>query len=218
MSIPKLPEDVGATEPIFPTKPLELTGREEGGGGQSFASIMSATPTPMQAAGKSSLISPFELTAGQPITQVPTADTLFMQLQQARGTANDIYEQLNIPNLAQSLKPFQKQLLKNKLLDTNQKLRSANALMGAEVAEPMDPTQFKGPLGRFFAYLTDGQKLMESASKQLKTLGQGQEPLNAGDFLNVQVKIGKAQQMLEFVSVLLANSVQAFKTLMQVQI
>lgn len=215
MSIPKLPEDVGSTEPIFPTQPTGLPGRGEVPG-QSFASVLQGTPTPMQAAGKSSQISPFDLVAGQPLTHNPSPETIHTQLQQVRGTLNDVSNQLSTPNLP--LKPSQKQLLKSKLLDANGHLRSANEMMGAQIPKPVDPSKFKGPLGRFFGWLTHGQMLMESAGARLHQMGSSGKPLNAGDFLAIQVKIGQAQQELEFSSVLLANAVQAFKTLMQLQI
>ncbi len=221
MTVPKLPEDVGSTEPIFPTKPVALGEGTGEGGGQSFATLMATSPTPMQASGKSSLISPFELVGGTPIAQPPVAESLLSQLQQAKGTASDIYAQLNAlnnPNLASKLKLYQKNLLKEKLRGANQKLQKAHALLGGQLPEPVDPSQFKGPLGKFFAYLTNGQKLMESAQAKLRTMGQSGHPLNAGEFLNLQAMIGSAQQQLEFSSLLLSNTVQAFKQLMQLQI
>ncbi len=48
---------------------------------------------------------------------------------------------------------------------------------------------------------------MQSAQQQLQNLKDKGKSINPGDFLLVQVKMNKAQQEIEFTSVLLSNAV-----------
>jgi hypothetical protein len=104
------------------------------------------------------------------------------------------------------------------MADANDNLRTFNAKLGAQAPEEPDISKFTGPLGRFFAYLTDGQNQMEAAKQQLQNLKSQGSNISPGDFLLVQVKLNKAQQLLEFTSVLLSNAVSDIKQLMQVQL
>jgi hypothetical protein len=123
---------------------------------------------------------------------------------------------LNTPNL--KLKASTKYVVKNKLTDANMTMRSANQKLGADIPDEPDTAKFQGPLGRFFAYLSDGQAQMESAKQQLQNLKAKGDSISPGDFLLIQVKLNKAQQELEFTSVLLSNAVSDLKMLMQVQL
>ncbi len=213
----ELPADISAPVRIPSTAPIE-TGEERALPTQSFSSFMKeGAGSPMASAGKTSMISPFDLMHGQPpLAQAPTMDTLLAQLNNAQSTLGDINTQLNTPNL--KLKSSTKYVMKNKLTDANSILRSANAKMGAEVPEEPDPSEFGGPLGKFFSYLSDGQAQLESAKSQLQNLKSKGDSLSPGDFLLIQVKLNKAQQELEFTSVLLSNAVSAIKQMMQVQL
>lgn len=214
----KLPFDIGETDKIFATTPINAG---EGGSSvptQAFSSFMKREgATPMEAAGKTSMISPFDLMHGQPpLAQAPTLDTLMAQVNSAQSTMGDINTQLNTPKL--KLRPSQKYLIKNKLTDANTHLRAANAKMGAPSLPEPNASSFKGPLGRFFSYLTDGQNQLESAKNQLQSLKDKGEQITPGDFLLVQVKLNKATQELEYTSVLLSNAVSDLKMMMQVQL
>lgn len=218
MAETRLPGDISRPESILPTTPVGTGGGALNVPTQSFSSFMKGgTPSPMMAAGKGSMISPFEMM--QPPTrlpQVPTLDTLVTQVNSAQSTLGDISTQLNTPNL--KLKPSTKYLVKNKMNDANTNLRAANDKMGAPLPEETEPSKFSGPLGKFFAYLTDGQAQLASAKDQLQSLKDKGDQITPGDFLMIQVKLGKAQQELEFTSVLLSNAVSDIKMLMQVQL
>ena len=67
-------------------------------------------------------------------------------------------------------------------------------------------------------YLADGQQQLVSAQRQLQSLKAKGDSLAPADFLLIQVKLNKAQQELDFTSVLLSNAVSGFKTLMNVQL
>ncbi len=214
----ELPADIAAAVRIPSTSPID-TGEDRALPTQSFSSFMKegAGSSPLAASGKTSMISPFDLMHGQPpLAQAPTMETLLAQINSAQSTMGDINSQLNTPNL--KLKSSTKYVMKNKLTDANASLRTANAKMGAQVPEETNPSQFGGPLGKFFSYLSDGQAQLESAKSQLQNLKSKGDNISPGDFLLIQVKLNKAQQELEFTSVLLSNAVSDIKQMMQVQL
>ncbi len=218
MAEKELPSDISSTNRIA-AMPAIAEGEEKSAiSSQSFASFMQGEKaSPMLAAGKAPLISPFELAQGKPpLAQAPTIDSLMAQVNSAQGSISDMQNNLNHPNL--KLKSSSKYLMKNKLLDANTNLRTANIKMGADVPAEPDATKFSGPLGKFLSLLGDGQAQLASAQKQLEDLKKQGTNMTPGDFLLIQVKISKATQELEYTSVLLSNAVQDFKTLMQVQL
>lgn len=214
-----LPGDVEDPGRIFPTQAIGTGGKESMAvPTQPFASLMQqGAASPMASAGKSPMISPFALMQGQaPVATTPNFDTLLAQVNNVQSTLGDINTQLNTPNL--KLKASTKYLAKSKLADASDNLRTFNAKLGGNVPQEPDASKFSGPLGRFFAYLNDGQAQMEQAKMQLQNLKDKGTNISPGDFLLVQVKLNKAQQLLEFTSVLLSNAVSDIKQLMQVQL
>jgi len=214
-----LPGDIEDPGSIFPTTSIGAGGKEGMlAPTQGFSAFMNAgTASPLAAAGKSPMISPFALMQGTaPLATTPSMDTLMSQVNNAQSTLGDINNQLNTPNL--KLKASTKYLVKSKLTDANDNLRTFNAKIGADVPSEPDASKFSGPLGRFFAYLNDGQAQMQSAQQQLQSLKDKGQNISPGDFLLVQVKLNKAQQLLEFTSVLLSNAVSDVKQLMQIQL
>lgn len=190
--------------------------------GQPFSSLMKPGEPPLASAGKTPMISPFDLmqSGHSPITQNATLDNLLTQVKHAHNTLGDISTQLNTPKL--KLRSSDKYLLKNKLNNTSANLRAVNAKLGGDTSEEKNeeesPTKIQGPLGRFMSYLADGQQQLVSAQKKLQSLKAKGDSLSPADFLLIQVKLNKAQQELDFTSVLLSNAVSGFKMLMQVQL
>ncbi|MGL5626339.1 MAG: hypothetical protein ACRDDW_02315 [Candidatus Rhabdochlamydia sp.] len=187
---------------------------------QPFSSLMKGE-TPLANTGKTPMISPFDLmqSGHSPIMQTATTDTLLNQVKHAHSTLGDISNQLNTPKL--KLRSSDKYLLKNKLNNTIANLRAVNAKLGTDEEKPEEEapsTKMQGPLGRFMSYLADGQKQLVSAQQQLQSLKAKGDSLATADFLLIQIKLNKAQQELDFTSVLLSNAVSGFKTLMQVQL
>jgi hypothetical protein len=216
-----LPDDLEDPGRVFPTEKVG-TGEKESlrtaSATQPFSSFMQkGVASPMENAGKASNISPFAMMQGQaPTVGAPNMGNLLSQVNNVQSTLGDIKTQLDTPKL--KLKASTKYLVKNKLTDANENLRSFNTKIGANVPAEPDATQFKGPLGRFFAYVQDGQAQMEQAKMQLQNLKDKGENISPGDFLLVQVKLAKAQQLLEFSSVLLSNAVSGIKQMMQIQL
>lgn len=214
---PSLPGDTSDVSRIIPTAPI--TPGEEKGPVQPFSSFMQeGKATPMAVSGKTPMVSPFDLPQhGTSLaTGTPTLDTLMTQVKNAHGTLGDISSNMNTPGL--KLKSSTKYVLKNKMTDANQHFRAANAKLGADIPEEPEAKEFSGPLGKFFSYIQDGQRQLESAQEQLKSMKDNAQSLSPSDYLLIQIKMNKAQQEIEYSSVLLSNTVSAFKQLMQVQL
>lgn len=216
---PELPGDAADVDKLSSLPPI-TPGEEKAGVDRPFFSFMQegkGTP-PMALSGKAAMISPFDLPQGgmHPATATPTFQTLISQVNNAQSTMGDLSTFLNTPGL--KLKSKDKLALKNRMADANSRLRAANTRLGAEVPEPPEASHFTGPIGRFLAFISDGQQLLESAKSHLENLKAKGESLQPGDFLLIQVKLNKAQQELEYSSVLLATVVAAFKQLMQTQL
>lgn len=189
--------------------------------GQPFSSLMKAGEPPLTSTGKTPMISPFDLmqSGHSPVIQNATVDNLLSQVKHAHSTLGDISTQLNTPKL--KLRSSDKYLLKNKLNNTSTNLRAVNAKLGEDTSdknEEESSPKIQGPLGRFMSYLADGQAQLVSAQKKLQSLKAKGDSLSPADFLLIQIKLNKAQQELDFTSVLLSNAVSSFKMLMQVQL
>lgn len=217
-----MPDQISQPDPLLPLSsteemaPLELTQAKSPVQGQ-FASMMKGGPLEAEGGGKLSMISPFELASTRPaLSQTPTVATVLAQVDQARSTLGDLSSYLSTPNL--KLKAGQKSLLGAKLADANTHLQAVTAKLGGEEIQTPRNLNFTGPFGKFLHYLADGQAQLEAAKGQLQGLKNKGEQLSPGDFLLIQIKMNKAQQELDFSSVMLSNAVQGFKMLMQVQL
>ncbi len=203
---------------IFPAKSISSGDQEKGGlptSSQPFSSFMNKKP--LSSTETASHVSPFALMQGNaPLATTPSMDTLIGQMNKIQATSSDIRTQLSSPDL--KLKASTKYLLKNKLSESNDNLRSLNTKIGA--MNPQEPTSspIAGPLGKFINYLTHGQEMMNAAKAQMQAMKTDGKSMAPGDFLLVQLKINKAQQLLEFSSVLLSTSVSDIKQFMQIQL
>lgn len=199
--------------------------------GQPFSSFMKTGESPLANTGKTPMISPFDLMQSGHSSipqQAATTDDLLGKVSRAHNTIENITNQLkdasqlkNASQLQFKLRSSDKYLIKDKLKNTTASLRTVNAKLGVNEEKPEQetpPTKFQGPLGKFMNYLADGQQQLVSAQRQLQSLKAKGDSLSPADFLMVQIKLNKAQQELDFTSVLLANAVSGFKTLMNVQL
>jgi hypothetical protein len=187
---------------------------------KDFQDYMNAPQTQQVSASESTQASkatPYEL-AQQPSSnlQTPTMDSLQSQSLSVSESLNDVNQKLNTKNL--SLNQSQKYLLRNKLTEANSSVRSAATKAGVDVGEPPQPTSKLNPVQRFLSYVSDSQTQMVEIQKKLKTMSADGKALSPGDMLLIQVKMNKAQQALEYSSVLLGKAVEDIKTLFNVQI
>lgn len=213
----KLPEGVRGIDGIKPAKPIP-DGKEEPNSDQSFQSYMDTTgKTAPKAPGEpgSTAPTPFDLAGGQKSLAPPTEETVAGQMNSASGVLGDIQTQLKTKNL--KLKPSQKYLLRNKLNESNSMIRSAATKLGVKVGAPPKMMSRQNPIARFLSMVNDSQVQLEAAQNKIKNLNK-EGKMNPGDLLLVQIKISKAQQELEYSSVLLSKAVEDVKTLFNIQI
>ena len=218
MSQKPIPDDINPPDKIGAIMPIGEEGKDLASTTQSFSSYMKAPPVAEQGGTKAQMISPFDLAQGGAKAGMPAPNlgTIMSQVNLAQSTMTDLQSQMNYPNL--KLKPSQKYIIKNKLTDANSNLRMANAKLGIPSSDAPTSSKASGPLGRFLDYVSDGMNQLESAKMQLSTMKEKGHNLSPGDFLMIQIKMNKAQQELDFTSVLLSKAVEDFKMMMNVQL
>lgn len=160
---------------------------------------------------------PYDLTKGQvgPM-QTPTIDSINDQATTTSGTLNTLDDQLNTKNL--KLKQSQKYLLRNKLSEANTHIRTAATKVGVDVGSPPAVGVKQNPIRRYLAYVSDSQEQIASVQNKIKEMASKGGTISPGDMLLIQVKLNKAQQALEYSSVLLGKAVDDIKMLFNVQI
>lgn len=182
-----------------------------------FSSYMEAgQPNPLLTAGKSPQVSPFDLAHGAVPAPGPTFDTLQQQAKVTQTALGDVANQLNTPKL--KLKQSTKYLLKNKLNSANGHIRSASTKLGAPEVEKQEVPAGAGPLQKFLATVTDGQKQLDASQQFLSDLSKKGEEMKPADMLLVQIKLAKAQQEIEYSSMLLSKAVDDLKMMMNIQL
>ena len=202
-------------ERIDPTKRIGEEAKVPSTPSRSFETFMQQ-PNPLTQSPTQSL-SPFDLAHGQTVLPAtPTPETLMAQAKMAQTTLGDVSTQLSTPNL--KLKQAHKYLLKNKLTDANAHLRAANIKLGAETPEEKALPPGTGPVAKFLNFVTDGQNQLDSSIRQLSAIKDKGMQMNPADFLLVQIKLNKAQQEIEYSSVLLSKVIDDMKTLMNIQL
>jgi hypothetical protein len=223
MTTPSPFDKLPGTDKIEATPPIgQETGKAPNQTFKSFMEKGSSTQIPGAPGSKvpAATNSPFDLAAGaggRPLATGPTMQSLLSQAVQAQTTLGDISNSLNTPKL--KLKQSQKYLLKNKLTSANAHLRSANAKLGIEPpAAEAEPPSTTNPAHKFLSLVTDGQNQLEAAQAQLKHLSSSGTNVNPAELMLVQLKLNKAQQELEYSSIMLSNVVSDIKMLFGIQL
>ena len=210
-SFPKDIEDVGRAQPTLPIgtggKPPPSTSFQSYMEGAKGANLGKTTGQQ----------SPFDVMQSQSLA-ASGADvkTLLAQVGTAQTTLGDLNNELNTPKL--KLKQSQRWLLKQKLSNSNAHLRSANEKLGNPQAAPFEEPKDGSAVLKFMSYLTDGQNQLNQAHQKLSELSSSGKTLNPTDLLLIQIKLSKAQQEMEYSSVVLSKAVDDMKTLMNVQL
>lgn len=217
MTMPGTPSPEDVTRPIAPSPIGEGEPGQMPEATRSFQSYMQTTePNPLLAGGKSMQVSPFDIAQGQVLAAGPTFQTIQVQAKSAQTALGDISTQLNTPNL--KLRQSSKYILKNKLASAGALIRSASSKLGAPEQPPSEVPQGASPIQRFLGLVTDGQYQLEAAQDQIKALQNKGDSLSPADMLLIQIKLNKAQQELEYSSLLLSNAVSDMKMLMNIQL
>ena len=214
---PGTPKDIlapKATPPITPGESKMPTQTDS-----SFSSFMKGgggNPNPLMEAGKAPQISPFDLAHGKVPAPGPNFHTLQQQATSAHGTLGDIANQLNTPKL--KLKQSTKYPLKNKLSSAKGQIQSASTKLGAPLVDEPDQKAGGGPLQKYLSMITGGQRQLDAAQAHLQQISDGGDQMNPADMLLVQIKLNKAQQQLEYSSMLLSKAVDDMKMLINIQL
>jgi len=213
----RIPDSVTARKGIEPETPVSKPAA-------SFESFMQETPTKPAAPGFGTTpptsapigTTPMEMAKPTAIPSgTPTMNSLLAQssnMQDALGTVGD---QLKTPNL--KLKRSQTHLLKNKLQDANEYMRSAGAKLDVENPPGHIPAGLSPP-ARFLAMLGDGQDQLLAVQQKIKELSLKEGGISPTDMMYLQVKMGQAQQEIEYSSTLLGKVIQAIVQLLQTQL
>lgn len=196
-------EPAGTTpQPVKEFQPYMNSGA--GGPSQGLGSPASQGPTPMNLA-----------QAQTAPGATPSMDAIQNQAKTMQDNLGTIGKQLQTPNL--KLKRSQAHLLKNKLSDAQGYIRQAGTKVGVESA-PMTLQPGSSPIGRFIAYVNDGQDQLIQVQNKLKTMAAKGQQLNAADMLSVTVKMNLAQQEIEYSTTLLAKVIDSVKQIMNIQL
>jgi len=209
------PEDISGTSKIDPTKAIKGTESEQQQpkAGQFSSYMEGQGPQGTKVEGPS----PFDLAqSAQTTTAGASMQTLQGQMTSTSSVLGDLNNQLNTKNL--KLKQSQKYLLRNKLTSANQNIRTAADKVGVDTGPPPSTTTKQSPVAKFLALVTDGQNQLQQSKEMIQKLNTNGQHLDPGELLLIQVKISKAQQELEYSSVLLSKAVDDIKTMFNIQI
>lgn len=199
-----------APEPLQPPVPSGQvpTGFDsymQGAGGRAGASPQAAGPTPMEIAQGASAIS------GSPVS----FNSISAQASQMQDSLGTVSKQLNDQNL--KLKRPQNHLVRQKLSDANAHVRAAAAKLGIQIQEGKPPSGLSA-LSRFIAMVNDGQNQLLQVQEQLKKMAAHGANINPGEMLSIQVKMGLAQQEIQYTSTLLGKVIQSVTQLLNQQL
>lgn len=195
-----------AIEPKMPTRSqpgTEFQSFMQGSGAQTPVASGAGAPSPIQAA------------AGNMPSNAPTFDSLTVQSKNMQDSLGNLKNQLNTPNLA--LKRSQERLLRNKLGDANDYIRGAATKLGVPTPAMKTPAH-AGTTEKLMAYINDGQDKMVSIQQKLDEMMSSGQELKPADMMLVQIKMGQAQQELEYSSTMLGKMVDAIKQLFNIQL
>lgn len=171
---------------------------------------------PLADAGKAPQVSPFDLARGKVPAPGPTFDTIQAQAKTAHSSMGELAQQLNTPKL--KLKQSTKYLLKNKLTAAKGNILSASTKLGAPTTEDEEQPKGSGALAKFLDLVTSGQRQLEATQQQIQQIAASGKTMNPAEMLLVQAKLNKAQQQLEYSSMLLGKAVDDLKQMMNIQL
>ncbi|HSX26968.1 MAG TPA: hypothetical protein VLE89_08195 [Chlamydiales bacterium] len=210
----KSPDSISPGKSIEPTDKPRTPPAPTG-----FQSYMQETPTSAKgvpAPGTAGGPTPIELARGTAFqTAGPSFNSLIAQARTAQDSLGTVGQQLNTQNL--KLKRSQTHLLKNKLSDAHGYIQDAGSKLGMDTSSLKMPPG-STPLDRFVAYVNDGQEKLLAVQQKLKELSGKGEELRPGDMMYLQVKMGLAQQEIEYTSTLLSKVISSITTIMNTQL
>jgi hypothetical protein len=151
------------------------------------------------------------ITKVDPTQLVAQADELFGQIENAK-------RKLATPSL--EIKPATQTLLQNKLSHVSDHLQAALSKAGVEYTPAADHLDNKlvNPIDRFLGFLTHGQEQLKSLSHEVETMHLNNKEISPANMLRIQMKVGYAQQEIEFFTAVLNKALESTKTIFNVQV
>ncbi|MCB1109383.1 MAG: hypothetical protein KDK64_00220 [Chlamydiia bacterium] len=212
------PDEISSATNIDPTKSIQPGGEESKPTGDFQSFMQEGQGGPKAPGAKAEGPSPFDLAAGgqQAAATGPTNESVLGQMNSASSVLGDLQNQLNNKNL--NLRQSQKYLLRNKLTSANQNIRAAASKAGVDTGPPVTQISRSNPVNKFLGLLSDSQAQLSSAQSKIQELNANGQSMNPGEILLIQVKLAKAQQELEYSSVLLSTATSDIKTLFNIQL
>lgn len=203
---------------ITPDKSLEPTGKPilPGQAPEGFESYMQgAAKTPPGSPAPPNGPTPMDVAKGPSISTAGISlDSLLAQAKSAQDTLGTVEKQMNDQKL--KLKRSQSHLIRQKLGDANSYLRSAGEKLG--LTPPESQSSGLTGISRFIAMINDGQNQLAEVQEQLKKMSKNGASINPADMMSVQVKMGLAQQEIEYTSTLLGKVIQSITQIMNTQL
>jgi hypothetical protein len=209
------------TDNISPSKVVKpITEGDEQAGQHNvrpFAPYMQGKgqTNPLADGSKAPQVSPFDLARGKVPAPGPTFDTIQAQAKTAHSSMGELAQQLNTPKL--KLKQSTKYLLKNKLTAAKGNILSASTKLGTPTVED-EKSKGSSALTKFLDLVTSGQRQLEATREQIQQIAASGKTMNPAEMLLVQAKLNKAQQQLDYSSMLLGKAVDDIKQMMNIQL
>lgn len=207
-------------EPIKPSDPTRVSNKPplKAPNKELFNSYMQKSAGQNQNV-SSTKPSPMDLAQQHVLPKTPTPESLRTQAQDAQNGLKGIEQQLQKLQ-KHPLSNSQNYYLKQKLGKANNYL--AGALKNMNIPVPPEANEstkgVAGPLGFFLNMLTTGQNRIQSTQDWLSKVSKTGHDLSPTTMLQVQLKLNKAQQEIEFSSMMLSKTVDSIKMLMNIQL
>jgi hypothetical protein len=201
--------------------------------GKSFDSYMARVEGESCNIGATSTPSPFDLAKNG---SMQNGNFSFGNLQKTASAAQTmlggIRTQLNTPKI--KLKESDKQLIRSKLTVANEFLHNAKENLkktfpNISHADPYETKKTQSieesssntgndVLEKILGFVSQGESNVRSIQNLLMQIKNSGTAIHPGDFLHVQIKLGHAQQLMEFSSTILSKTIDSMKTLFNIQI
>lgn len=208
----QLPEGVKGPSEIQPTKPIQGNEGLQKPVNQPFSSYMQGNTA---VAPGTPQVSPFDLLQqGKAKAGDVSMNSIANQMNATSNALGKMQDQLQTQNL--QLKPSENYLLRNKLTDANEQIRSAAKKAG--VPDGAEVPKKRNPIERFLALISDGQDRLTQAQKNLSELGKDGKEISFPDLMRIQIELSRAQREVEFASIMLSKFLSNIQMLFNVQI
>ena len=212
----ELPEDITSPNRIDPTRPKE---KETLGTSEDNNAFKQHMNVPSGAA-KTNSPSPIDLANTQKVSSPstpPTMESVQQQMNSVSGSLGDIKTHLHTKGL--KLKHSEKLLVRKKLSNAQEHITTVSKKLGNNTESlAAKLNRSRNPVAKFLSMVSDGQHQMIKAAETLKKLNADGQSVNPAKLLLVQIKLNKAQQELNYTSVILGNATSMIKTLFNIQI